>query len=256
MMKRLSAILIALILAAAIAILPAAATKDKIRVVDKADILTDQQEAALQEKLNEYSESNDCDFVVLTEPDLKQESFPFNGTVGDFADEYYDRSGYDQDGVLILIVFDDGYGKRQVYISTSGKCIDRLSDEEREEIIDDAYADLKAGNYSSALNTIADGLNDKLPIRLKWYMLPLAILIGFFLAMVVMLMIRGKLKTVAMQSGAANYVRAGSMHVTTSRDTYLYSTVSKTARQTSSSSGGSSHTSSGGGTHGGGGRSF
>jgi uncharacterized protein len=70
-----------------------------------------------------------------------------------------------------------------------------------------------------------------------------------------MLSKKGKLKSVKPEHGAKNYIRPGSMHLTASRDTYLYSNVTRTARQ-SSSSGGSGRTSSGGGSHSGVGRSF
>ena len=255
-MKRISAILIALILVAAVAILPASAgVSGNPRVVDKADLLTDDQEAALASKLSDYSEKRGYDIALLTEPDLLQESFSFNGSVSDFADEYYATHNFDADGVLIFVVLSDNDGDRQIYISTSGECIKRFTDEEREEMFSDVRSDLVAGDYYSALDKVADELNDKLQIRLKWYMLPLAIIIGFALAMIIMMVIKGKLTTVAMQRGASSYVRPGSMHVTASRDTYLYSTVSRTARQ-SSSSGSSSHSSSGGSTHGGGGMKF
>ncbi|MBQ9472409.1 MAG: TPM domain-containing protein, partial [Ruminococcus sp.] len=62
-----------------------------------------------------------------------------------------------------------------------------------------------------------------------------------------------KLITVAMEHGAANYVRAGSMNVTQSRDTYLYSTVTRTEKP--KNNGGSSH-SSGGGSYSGGSSNF
>lgn len=253
-MKRISAILIALILIAAVAVIPASAgVTDNPRVVDQADLLTADQEAALEAKLREYSEKNDCDIVILTVPDLRHGDFSFNGTAEDYADMYYETHGYDEDGVLVLRVLDNGYGSPRIQFSCSGKCIKRLTDDEQNEIIDDIESDLKSSNYNAAFNTLADEISDKIPIRLKWYMLPLAILIGFALAMLIMFIIRGKLTTVAMQHGAASYVRPGSMHVTASRDTYLYSTVSKTAKE-SSSSGGSGRSSSGGGSHSGVGR--
>ena len=73
-------------------------------------------------------------------------------------------------------------------------------------------------------------------------------------AMIIMMILCSQLKSVKMEKGAVNYVRPGSMNVTQSRDSYLYSTVSRTAKP--KDSGSSTHTSSGGGTHGGGGRSF
>ena len=84
-------------------------------------------------------------------------------------------------------------------------------------------------------------------------MFPLAFIIAFAIAMLILSFMKKQLKSVEMQRGAVNYVRPGSMNVTASRDTYLYSTTSRTAIPKNSSS---SHTSSGGGTHGGGGRSF
>lgn len=258
MMKRLTALLCAvMLLFSCTALCVSAGVSANPRVVDKADVLTDTQEAELTSKLNSYSEKLGCDIVFLTEPDLYQEDFYFDGSVMDFADEYYDTNGYDPDGVLVLIVFDDGYGSRQIYVSTSGKCIKRLTDDEREEIFDDVFFDLRGGAYYKAYSTIADELVEKMSVSLKWYMLPLAIAIGFLIAILIMLGLKSKLKSVQMQRGAASYVRPGSMHLLASRDTYLYSTVSKTERESRSSGGGSSsHTSSGGGTHGGGGRSF
>ena len=131
----------------------------------------------------------------------------------------------------------------------------RLSDDEQNEIIDDVYYTLKGDDYYSALNTIPYEINDKLTPKLKGYMLPLAILIGFALSMLIMGSLKRKLKSVAMQRGAASYVRQGSMKLTSSRDTYLYSTVSRTRRESSSGSG-SGRTSSGGGSHSGVGRNF
>lgn len=256
MMKRISAMLIALILIAAVAVMPASAgVTEQPRFVDGAGLLTAQQAAELEAKLKEYSVKNDCDIVIVTAPDMKNPDFTFNGTAEDYADRYYETHGYDQDGVLVLRLLDNGYGSPRIQFSCSGKCMKRLTDDEQNAIIDDIAADLGSKNYNAAFNTLADEISDKLPIRLKWYMLPLALIIGFALAMLIMSAIKGKLTSVKMQQGAASYVRPGSMHVTASRDTYLYSTVSRTARQTSSSSG-SSRTSSGGGSHSGVGRNI
>lgn len=257
MMKRLTAILFALALILSYAVLPASAgVTDNPRVVDKADLLTDDQEASLTAKLQEYSKKQDCDIVFLTEPDMQHEDYSFNGTPEDFADMYYETHGYDKDGVLVLRLLDNGYGSPRIQFSCSGKCMKRLTDDEQNEIIDAIASALRSENYNTAFNTLADQINDKLSLSLKWYMLPLAIGIGFLIAMLIMMILKGKLKTVAMQRGAASYVRPGSMHVTAARDTFLYSTVSKTARESSSSGGGSSRTSSGGGSHSGVGRNI
>ena len=257
MLKKITALLTALILIMSCAVLTAyAGVTDNPRVVDKADILTDSEEAALTAKLTDYSKKLDCDLVFLTEPDFEHEDYYYDGTIKGFADAFYENNGYDIDnGVIVMITLDNGRGSRDIHFSHFGKTMKTFTDEEREQIIDDVYSDLKNGDYYTALDKIADELLEKVPVNLKWYMLPLAIIIGLLIAILIMLMLKKKLKTVEMQRGAASYVRPGSMHVTASRDTYLYSTVSKTPRQTSSSSGGGSR--SGGSSHSsGGGRSF
>lgn len=255
-MKRSLVLLLALVMIAALCALPVSAgVTDNARVVDKADLFSADEEADLTRKLNEYSKQQNCDLVILTEPDMEHEDYSFNGSVEDFADMYYETNGYDKDGVLVLILLNNGYGERRVQFSCSGKCMKRLTDEEQNDIIDDVYFSLRSSDYYPAMNTLTYEVNDKLTPKLKWYMLPLAVGIGFLISMLIMLSLKKKLKSVEMQRGAANYVRPGSMNVTASRDTYLYSTVSKTARESSSSSG-SSRTSSGGGSHSGTGRNF
>ena len=63
-----------------------------------------------------------------------------------------------------------------------------------------------------------------------------------------------KMNTVNRQLTAQNYVTPGGMEVTSSKDIFLYSHVTKT-RKAESSSGGS-HSSSSGRSHGGGGGSY
>ena len=255
-MKRSIMILLALVMIALCALPVSAGVTNNARVIDKADLLTPDEEADLTSKLLSYSEEQNCDLVFLTEPDMDHEDYSFNGTVEDFADMYYETHGYDKDGVLVLILLDNGSGSRRIQFSCSGKCMKRLTEEEQDKLIDDVYFDLKASSYYSALNTVSYEMNDMITPQLKWYMLPLAVGVSFLIAMLIMSSLKRKLKSVEMQRGAANYVRPDSMIVTASRDTYLYSTVSKTARESSSSGGGGSRTSSGGGSHSGTGRNF
>ncbi len=50
-------------------------------------------------------------------------------------------------------------------------------------------------------------------------------LIGIVIAVIVMLVLKSKLKSVKMQHAAANYIKQGSMQVTTAREIYLYKKV-------------------------------
>ena len=257
MTKRVCSLLFVIAILFTVVILPASAeTTSQPRVVDQSDLFSPDEEAKLTEKLTDYSKKQNCDIVFLTVDDFSNPDFTFNGTTADYADTYYDTHNYAKDGVLVMLVQNNEKGKRHIYFSTTGKCKSRLTEDEWNEIIDDIEPIIppreqgKNGNFYPTFDKIADELNVKLtPFVKKWYAIPIAIFIGLVIAIVIMLAIRSKLKTVAMQHGAKNYVREGSMNVTAARDTYLYSTVSRTRRQKSES-----HTSSGGGSHSGGGR--
>ena len=88
----------------------------------------------------------------------------------------------------------------------------------------------------------------------------IGILSGLIVALIYILVLRGQLKSVAPNESAADYVVKGSLHVTNSREFFLYHTLHRTVRAESSSSGGgggsSTHRSSSGATHGGGGGKF
>ena len=240
-------------------VIPAAAADDyKCILEDSADLLSQSEEASLNTAMKDLSDTCQCNVVFVTVNDLNGASFSYNGTTADYADVYYEQlCGINTDGVLFLTVLSNNSGKREFYISTSGKCIKRLSDSELDDIFDDLqynhHPDSKG--YYDLLNAAAVDLKEAITPHLKWYMLPLAVGIGFVIALLIMLSVKKKLTSVAMQRGAASYVRPGSMNVTQSRDTFLYNTVSRTAKP-KDSGGSSSHTSSGGGSHGGGGRSF
>lgn len=258
MIKRICAIIFAVILVLSSALLPAYAESapSSSMLDDSANVLNDNEKNALTATIRDTAEKCQCNLAFVTVNDLNGASFSHKNTTQDYADRYYETAyGINTDGMVVLLVLHAPSGKRDIYISTSGKCIKRLSDNEREEIFDDAldHHNPDTKGYYDFLNCIALDLQKAVPPHLKWYMLPLAVLIGFAIAMIVVFFLKKQLKSVSMQRGAVNYVRPGSMNVTAARDSYLYSTVSRTARPKESSS---SHTSSGGGSHGGGGRSF
>ena len=58
----------------------------------------------------------------------------------------------------------------------------------------------------------------------------IAAIVGIVVAVVVVLILRGQLKTVRAQRGAADYTRPGSMQLTSSYEHFLYRTVNRTAK--------------------------
>lgn len=55
-------------------------------------------------------------------------------------------------------------------------------------------------------------------------------IIGVVIAVIVMLVLKSKLKSVKMQHAAANYIKQGSMQVTTAREIYLYKKLNRTEK--------------------------
>lgn len=267
MKKYIFGVLLALILCVTM-VTPAFAASDMPRLADNAGLLTDTEQSELLEKLNEISERQQVDVVVVTADTLDGK------TPMDYADDFYDYNGYgfgaEHDGILLLVSMED----RDWWISTCGFGITAITDDGIDYISDKFLTYLKDENYAKAFSTYAelcdefiaqaktgkpyDGDNmPKQPFEtLKWLLISMGI--GLVVALIVTGSMKGKLKSVKQQSAAADYVKANSMYVTESRDMFLYNTVTRTEKpKSSSSSGGSStHSSSSGQTHGGGGGKF
>ena len=249
------------------AVLPAAAS-DYWPVFDEPDLLTDSEESELIAKLENICSQKQMEVVVAA----------FE-TIGDYtpmeyADDFYDYNGYgygeNRDGLVLIIVMDTS----DWWISTRGSAITAFTDAGIEYIGEQIVPYLSDGDYYGAFNRFAeqcvvfiDQANagdpydthnlPKAPFN-AGMALVIAVVIGFIVGKIYTGSLKGQLKTVQAQSAAANYVKAGSLNVTNSRDFFLYRNVSKTAKESSSSgSGGSStHHSSSGATHGGGGGKF
>ena len=241
----------------------------RARVVDMAELLSDSEKTALLSKLDEISERQKLDIVVLTVNTLDGK------TPRDYADDFYDYNGYgfgeNKDGILLLVSMED----RDWWISTTGYGIAALTDAGIEYISEKFLSDLSDGDYAQAFTTYAElcdqfitqaktgepydtGNMLKEPFNVAWNIL-VAFVIGLVVAVIVTNIMKKQLKTVQLKSEANNYVKANSMIVTENRDLFLYNQVSRRARpkETDNSSGGSStHTSSSGSSHGGGGGKF
>lgn len=243
---------------------------ERSRMVDMADLLSDSEEKELQNQLDEISERQKVDVVVVTVDSLGSKS-PM-----DYADDFYDYNGYGfgdkKDGILLLLSMEE----RDWYITTTGYGITAITDAGLDYISDKFVSYLSDGEYADGFEVYAE-LCDEFITQAKtgkpydvnnmpkepFKVFPKIIIafgIGFAVAFVVTMMMKGQLKSVRRQAAADSYVKQGSMVITDSRDLYLYRTVSRTARpKDSSSSGGggsSTHSSSSGSSHGGGGGKF
>ncbi len=239
------------------------------RLVDNADLLTDTQEVLLLEKLDEVSERQQFDVVVVTASAIDGKS-PMA-----YADDFFDYNGYgqgaDRSGALLLISMED----RDWWISTRGYGITALTDFGIEKIGEDMVRDgLSDADYYEAFSTFVKDCDSFVtqakngtPVDRGSYKAPFGFvkrlgtsaIVGLIVSLIVGSSLKGKMTSVKKAEAAADYTRPGSFFLRDQSDVFLYNNVTRTARpqETRSGGGGSStHTSSSGASHGGGGGKF
>lgn len=240
------------------------------RVVDDAMLLTADEAQMLRTKLNEISSQYQCDVAIVTtnSEDIRSE---YDAMV--YADDFFDYNGYGigsgRDGIILLVSIHNS--NRFYWFSAHGYGSTAFSDDDTEHMGEQIVPYLKSGDYYSAFVRYAEMAEDQLEYArtnvgnegayakksaFDITRLLIAFAAGVIISFIATGIMRGKLKSVRMQSGAGNYVRNGSMNITNSRDTFLYSHVDRTAIPQDDNSHSSSHTSSSGSTHTGSGGSF
>lgn len=286
MKKRVYTVIFALLLLL-FSVVPVAA-KNRPRLVDKANLLTDNEEMKLLAKLDEISERQQVDLVVVTKKSI-------NGkTPMAYADDFYDKNGYgfgdDKDGILFLISMEE----RDWYISTTGFGITAVTDADLEYMSEKFLDDLAEGEYAAAFTTFAKLCDDfitqartdvqsgskvqgadesddfitqartdeqKEPFQAVRNLV-IALGIGFIISLLITELMRSSLKTVYSQPKADSYIKAGSMKLTKESDLFLYRHVERREKPKDNNSrpshpgGSQTHISSSGRTHGGGGGKF
>lgn len=252
----------------------ASANQGNPNVVDSAGLLTEEERVNLSSYMEEISNRQSCELVVVTIRPKERGG----KSMMEYADDYFDYNGYgagsSRSGVLLLISIDkEGHG--DYWISTRGYGITALTDDGIQYIGSSFVPYLKDKEYADAFHDFAENCDtfitqakngepydgDNMPKgNFPWVKRTLiSLAAGFVIALLIVLSMKAKLKTVSPAKSAANYVKQDSMHVTESRDMFLYANVTRTEIPKSEDSGGggsSVHTSSSGSSHGGGGGSF
>lgn len=247
-------------------------------LVDSAGLLSQTEADTLRTQLEEISNRQDVDIVVVTVTSTDGQDIQY------YAADYYDYNGYRPDGILMML----DMGTRSWFVCTTGYGITAVTDAGLRWMQDRFLPYLSSGDYAAAFEQYAKDCDDyitqarngrpvdvylddntdtntgKMPF--SWVRRTVvALLIGFLVALISTGVMRGQLKSVRQKTSAANYVRPNSMDLQGHEDLFLYSNVTRTARpkETSDRSGGggggggsSTFTSSSGTSHGGGGGHF
>ena len=240
-------------------------TRQKERLVDEADLLTDSEEAALLSKLNTLSQKHQSNIVILTVDD-------YTGDAESYSDDYFDYNGFQADydsGVMFFL----GMSDRAYWFSTFGSAIYAFTDYGISELGDTVVPYLADGDYYGAFNRyieVADNYftlyEEGTPFDVSSQPeepknIPLAIgiciIIGLLGALIPLFIMVADLTTVRKSVNASGYQSHSGIKLTVHNDKFIRATTNRTRRAESSSSGGSStHSSSSGSSHGGGGGHF
>ncbi|MCR5781535.1 MAG: TPM domain-containing protein [Clostridia bacterium] len=267
----------------ALGIADAATATQKIEgsVVDMAELLSDDEEAALKRHIAGIREKYEFDIVIVTTPST------YGKDIISYSDDLYDYNGYgaggNRDGILFCVNLNEGAGEgnRDYYTSTRGFGITAFTDyaiEDSESVINAAVLPYLAdGDWNGAFNKYLD-LADRFLEEAKKgkpydifhrYKTTGAIIMGEVIAVgvaaLIALLLVSKLKkslnTAIVKTDAHDYARGGAV-LTQSSDRFRTANVVRTKIEQNTRSGGgggggsSTHTSSSGASHGGGGGKF
>ena len=281
-MKKLCSLLLIFLLFLSFALTAYGAQEPPDYVVDYAGLLTDAEEEALQQRVQESKAEFKLDIVIVTIYGTGSKN------VQEYADDFYDQNGYgygaNKSGILLLLDME----AREWYMSTCGDAIYIFTDYGLSLLGDAILPQLSEGDYSGAFHTWLDSLSpfvdayrNHAPIdgyvqpddyespygdETVYYQEPLvkhpflvALIIGLAVSAAAVLIMAGRMNTAKFQKGAQDYLKSGSFRLRQRSDMFLYSRVTRRAKPKENTPGGggsSVHRSSGGVRHGGRGGKF
>ena len=240
----------------------------KKSVIDDAGLIKASDEKELDKKIKNIQKDK-FDVVILTVKSLDGKS------AQDYADDYYDNNDYGLDNEKSGVLFLVSKGDRKYHISTKGAGIKAFTGYGIGRIKEEIKPYLSDGDYFNAcdefLNITKDfvkAYKDGTPYdtdnpyneEIDYVILEvIALVIAFVIALISVGIMRLRMNTAKPKGTAMEYIKKGSFKLTSEKDIFMYSTVTKTAKpkdNDNSAGGSTTHVSSSGSEHGGGGGSF
>ena len=240
----------------------------KKSVIDDAGLIKASDEKELDKKIKNIQKDK-FDVVILTVKSLDGKS------AQDYADDYYDNNDYGLDNEKSGVLFLVSKGDRKYHISTKGAGIKAFTDYGIGRIKEEIKPYLSDGDYFNAcdefLNITKDfvkAYKDGTPYdtdnpyneEIDYVILEvIALVIAFVIALISVGIMRLRMNTAKPKGTAMEHIKKGSFKLTSEKDIFMYSTVTKTAKpkdNDNSAGGSTTHVSSSGSEHGGGGGSF
>ena len=237
----------------------------KKSVIDDAGLIKASDEKELDKKIKNIQKDK-FDVVILTVKSLDGKS------AQDYADDYYDNNDYGLDNEKSGVLFLVSKGDRKYHISTKGAGIKAFTDYGIGRIKEEIKPYLSDGDYFNAcdefLKDFVKAYKDGTPYdtdnpyneEIDYVILEvIALVIAFVIALISVGIMRLRMNTAKPKGTAMEYIKKGSFKLTSEKDIFMYSTVTKTAKpkdNDNSAGGSTTHVSSSGSEHGGGGGSF
>ena len=252
---------------------------EKEKIYDFANLLNEEEEKKLFDKIENYIEKYKMDFVFLTIDSNNKTSTERYGE--DFY--IYNYFGFEdkkRSGSLFILDMQN----RNYHIITSGSMILYLDDERINNILDDVFDDIKGGNYYTAFDKVISKLDsygtstpssnsgviidsNGVPIRAKRPSIFISFVLGFIIAIAFVMINISKHKGIVLATSAEQYLDSNKTNVYKKNDKMISTHTSAVTipKDPPRSSGGSSshhiggssfHLGGGGHSFGGGGRHF
>ena len=240
----------------------------KKSVIDDAGLIKASDEKKLDKKIKNIQKDK-FDVVILTVKSLDGKS------AQDYADDYYDNNDYGLDNEKSGVLFLVSKGDRKYHISTKGAGIKAFTDYGIGRIMEEIKPYLSDGDYFNACDEFLNitknfvkAYKDGTPYdtdnpyneEIDYVILEvIALVIAFVIALISVGIMRLRMNTAKPKGTAMEYIKKGSFKLTSEKDIFMYSTVTKTAKpkdNDNSAGGSTTHVSSSGSEHGGGGGSF
>lgn len=240
----------------------------KKSVIDDAGLIKASDEKELDKKIKNIQKDK-FDVVILTVKSLDGKS------AQDYADDYYDNNDYGLDNEKSGVLFLVSKGDRKYHISTKGAGIKAFTDYGIGRIKEEIKPYLSDGDYFNACDEFLNITKDFVKAykegtpydtdnpyneEIDYVILEvIALVIAFVIALISVGIMRLRMNTAKPKGTAMEYIKKGSFKLTSEKDIFMYSTVTKTAKpkdNDNSAGGSTTHVSSSGSEHGGGGGSF
>ena len=229
------------------------------RVVDEADILTVDEEKALDTKLAAVEQSHKVRILIGTMKDTG------GATLGKVANNVVDQIP-GENGTIVLLL---SMKERDWYISTDNKMRTRITDGKGVDYLAGEFLpDLKEGKYAAAFTAFAATTDEMLTYYEKegepYDPANAFNLMAFGIALACALILGGTIYYILYECGgnvtsateADAYLNQDSFTLTQNEDNYLYTSISRQAKTKKESSDSNVSTSSSDSSHGGGGGKF